>query len=280
MRSLAPDCKRGIYASARPAVAAALRSVNSPRASLGNAAAAIMAALSVERARGREMDRIRQAQLARRRAQPGIARDAARDDERPCRRSIPPPQPHAAAIHRSRFVETMPADRALLAASRCATRPADGCGCVANSSLRVCDLRRHDRAPAIQRSTAVFSPLKLKSSVLPFILASVKRNRARDFRRARADRSPARPDIRSPAAWRLCRTPRPPRRRGSCPAAGSENLSQTSNKCVCPPLTTSASAGVSPLASSSIARHGCALRCDSRAISGSLRAKRRATWRR
>ena len=94
------------------------------------------------------------------------------------------------------------------------------------------------------RSTAVFNPLKLKSIALPFIFAKVNRTRVRipvwreliHHRPARISESQQFRDLierlsRGIVA-RLAHQPVP-------------DPSSTSNKCVCPPLTTSASAGYS-----------------------------------
>ena len=63
------------------------------------------------------------------------------------------------------------------------------------------------------------------------------------WRPARGGRSPARRGSRGRGAWPPCRRPRPPRRRGSARAAGSRRAPGISNRLVCPPETTRASAG-------------------------------------
>ena len=120
----------------------------------------------------REEHGIRQMRASRRPPQARVARDATRDDHAP-RPDLFRARSPAAAILRSRLLKR----REQIQRSF---------GVTAQPFIDrwlefgISKARRAATSSAIsrasnQRSTAVFSPLKLKSSVLPFILASVKR---------------------------------------------------------------------------------------------------------
>ena len=120
---------------------------------------------------------------------------------------------------------------------RCRRPPRRECA-PASPARRPCRLRDAG-ALRTSRSTAVFSPLKLKSTGARSRPADAVRRRLRacdrrasagspESRHARSlplprerDRSPARPDIRARAASRPCRRPPPPHRRASGRSVGS-----------------------------------------------------------
>jgi len=75
-------------------------------------------------------------------------------------------------------------------------------------------------------------PLKLKSQRVAFHLRQRERHGAWITVLRQPVGSPARPDSRSRVAWPPCRMPLPPRRRASCPGAGSGTARPLRNRCV------------------------------------------------